>query len=35
MDSIILIIILIALIEACFKKVDIFNEFIDGVKRGE
>lgn len=34
MDSIILIIILIALIEACFKKVDIFNEFIDGVKEG-
>ena len=34
MDSIILIIILIALIESAFKKVDIFNEFIEGVKEG-
>lgn len=34
MDNIILIIILIALIEAAFKKVDIFNEFIEGVKEG-
>lgn len=34
MDSVILIIILIALIESAFKKVDIFNEFIEGVKEG-
>lgn len=34
MDSIILIIILVALIEATIKKVDIFNEFIEGVKEG-
>ena len=34
MDSVILIIILIALVEASFKHVDIFNEFIEGVKEG-
>ena len=34
MDSVILIIILIALVEASFKHVDIFNEFIEGVKAG-
>lgn len=34
MDNVILIIIFIALIEASFKRVDIFNEFIEGVKEG-
>ena len=34
MDSVILIIILIALVEASFNHVDIFNEFIEGVKEG-
>lgn len=34
MDSVILIIILIALVEAGFKHVDIFEEFINGVKEG-
>lgn len=34
MDSIILVIILISLVEASFKKVDIFKEFIEGVKEG-
>lgn len=34
MTSIILGIILLALIEAMFKKVDIFSEFVEGVKEG-
>jgi spore maturation protein B len=34
MTSIILIIIVIAIIEAIYKKVDVFNEFISGVKEG-
>lgn len=34
MDSLILIIIGIALIEAIYKKVDVFNEFLKGVKEG-
>lgn len=34
MTSIILVIIAIAIIEAIYKKVDIFEEFINGVKEG-
>ena len=34
MDSLVLIIIAVALIEAAIKKVDIFKEFLDGVKEG-
>lgn len=34
MNSIILIILLIAFVEAIFKHVDIFDEFINGVKEG-
>jgi len=34
MSSLILIIILIAIVEAIYKKVDIFDEFIKGVKEG-
>ena len=34
MSSIILVIIVIAIIEAIYKNVDIFNEFITGVKEG-
>ena len=34
MNSIILIILLVAFIEAIFKHVDIFEEFINGVKEG-
>jgi len=32
MNSIILIILLVAFIEAIFKHVDIFEEFINGIK---
>lgn len=34
MDSFILIIILISLVEAVYKKVDVFEEFMNGVKEG-
>lgn len=34
MDRIILLVILIALIEAIYKKIDVFEEFMNGVKEG-